>query len=151
MVSGDSWSSAERWPEFSANLKNLVDPSKNLVFQAHIYFDKDASGAYRKSYDEEAASPETGIKRAEPFLQWLKENNLKGFVGEYGVPDDDPRWLQTLDNFLAYLKKNGINGSYWAAGPWWGKYRLAIEPKDNTDRPQMPVLIKYQFAGQKDK
>ena len=150
MVSGDSWSSAERWPEFSANLKNLKDPSSNLVFQAHVYFDNDASGSYKKSYDDEEATLITGVQRVEPFVKWLKENNLKGFVGEYGVPDDDSRWLKTLDNFLAYLKENSINGCYWAAGPWWGKYRLAIEPKDNIDRPQMPVLTKYPFADKKE-
>lgn len=149
MVSGDSWSSAVRWLQFSADLKDLKDPSKNLVFQAHIYFDEDASGGYKKSYDEEKTTPMTGVERAKPFIKWLKENKLKGFVGEYGVPDDDPRWLTTLDNLLGYLKENSINGCYWSSGPWWGKYKLAIEPRDNIDRPQMQVLIKYQFADKR--
>ncbi|KAA8484724.1 aryl-phospho-beta-D-glucosidase BglC (GH1 family) [Arcticibacter tournemirensis] len=146
MVGGDSWSSAERWPLFSDNLKNLVDPSNNLIFESHIYFDKDASGAYKRSYDEEGTTPSTGITRAEPFVKWLKMNKLRGFVGEYGVPDDDPRWLVTLDNFLNYLKSNCIGGAYWSAGPWWHKYKLAIEPVNGIDRPQMPVLVKYQTA-----
>lgn len=144
LVGGDSWSSAERWPQYSDNLKNLVDPASNLVFEFHVYFDEDASGSYKRSYDEEKATPYTGIERTKPFIKWLKENNFRGFAGEYGVPDDDPRWLVALDNFLAYLKENDINGTYWSAGPWWGKYRLAIEPKDGVDRPQMAILEKYK-------
>ncbi|TYR37755.1 cellulase family glycosylhydrolase [Sphingobacterium phlebotomi] len=146
MVGGDSWSSAERWVEASDNLKTLKDPANNLIFEAHIYFDKDASGGYKKSYEEEEATPTIGVERAKPFVTWLKENNFKGFVGEYGVPDNDPRWLVTLDNMLRYLQQNNVNGTYWSAGPWWGKYLLAIEPRDGMDRPQIKVLEKYKYA-----
>jgi endoglucanase len=51
------------------------------------------------------------------------------------VPDDDPRWLAVLDEFLAALQANGVGGTYWAAGPWWGSYRLSVEPRDGRDRP----------------
>lgn len=147
MVGGDSWSSAERWVQSSDNLKTLKDPANNLIFEAHIYFDKDASGSYKKSYEEEEATPTIGIERAKPFVDWLKKNKFKGFVGEYGVPDNDPRWLITLDNMLKYLQENNINGAYWSAGPRWGKYVLAIEPRDGVDRPQMKVLEKYRYAN----
>lgn len=143
VVGGDSWSSAARWPVASDNLKTLNDPSDNLVFEAHVYFDNDASGAYDGTYDVEGATPQTGVDRVAPFVNWLKQNGKQGFVGEYGVPDDDARWLTTLDNMLAYLKSNCVNGTYWAAGPWWGSYRLAVEPIGGTDRPQMAVLEKY--------
>lgn len=143
MVEGDSWASAARWMEFSDSLKYLKDPANKLMFEAHIYFDEDASGTYKRSYDEEQTTPMTGVERARPFVEWLKKNNFKGIIGEYGVPDDDPRWLVTLDNMLAYLEENGVGGTYWAAGPWWNKYRLAIEPRNNEDRPQMKVLMKY--------
>ena len=148
MVGGDSYSSAARWMTESDNLKQLKDPANNLIFEAHIYFDRDASGFYKGSYDEEKASPTIGIERATPFLNWLKANKFKGFIGEYGVPDNDPRWLVTLDKFLAFLKANGINGTYWAAGPWWGNYTLAIEPKDGKDRPQMETLMRYKHTKQ---
>ena len=143
VVGGDSFSSAERWLVASDNLKNLVDPSDNIIFEAHIYFDADASGKYLGSYDEEGCTPDRGIERAEPFVNWLKTNGFRGFIGEYGVPDNDPRWLETLDNMLNYLKNNCINGTYWAAGPWWPTYPLAIEPRNGQDRPQLPTVIKY--------
>lgn len=87
------------------NLKHLSDPSDNLIYEAHVYFDADASGSYEYSYDEEKTSPNTGIERIKAFVEWLKQNKLRGFVGEYGVPDNDPRWLVTLNNFLSYLKE----------------------------------------------
>lgn len=148
MVGGDSYSSAARWLTDSDNLKNLKDPANNLIFEAHIYFDRDASGFYKGSYEEEKASPSIGIERATPFLNWLKANKFKGFIGEYGVPDDDARWLVTLDKFLAFLKANGINGTYWAAGPWWGNYKLAIAPKEGQDRPQLETLMRYKHTYQ---
>ncbi|MFT2008287.1 cellulase family glycosylhydrolase [Pontibacter sp. 13R65] len=147
VVGGDSWSSPVRWPAASDNLKNLVDPSDNLIFEAHVYFDDDASGKYDQAYDGEQANPTIGITRSAPFVKWLRDNGLKGFMGEYGVPDDDPRWLVALDNMLEYLRNNCINGTYWSAGPWWHTYRLAVEPIGGVDRPQMAVLEKYKTAN----
>lgn len=150
VVSGDEFSSAKRWKECSDNLKTLVDPSNNLIFQAHVYFDFDTSGNYSKSYDEDGANPQTGVARLRPFIEWLKENNVRGFVGEYGVPAGDGRWLDILDSALKYLQENGVNGTYWSAGPRWGDYPLAIHPTDNytKDRPQLETLLKYKSTQQ---
>jgi endoglucanase len=81
---------------------------------------------------------------------------VRGFIGEYGVPDTDTRWLVTMDRFLAYLQENNMSSAYWAGGPWWGKYALSIEPQDARakadvdaaktappDRPQMLILRQY--------
>ncbi|WP_067145360.1 cellulase family glycosylhydrolase [Pseudotamlana agarivorans] len=143
IVGGDSWSSAERWMTYSDNLKNLSDPSNKLIYEAHVYFDKDASGTYPNNYDADGAYPNIGIDRVTPFVNWLQANNLKGFIGEYGIPANDSRWLTVLDNFLSYLNQNCINGTYWAGGPWWGNYILSVEPEANTDKPQMAILEKY--------
>jgi len=75
----------------------LVDPSDNLIFQAHLYFDKDYSGQYLNSYDADGVTANTGVERAKYFVEWLKRYNKRGLLGEYGVPDDDPRWLETLE------------------------------------------------------
>lgn len=147
IVGGDSWSSAEFWPLFSDNLKNLSDPSNNLTFEAHVYFDNDSSGRYYQSYDDEGAYPDKGIDRVNPFLDWLETNDLNGFVGEYGVPGNDARWLTMLDNLLLHLESKGINGTYWAGGPWWGDYILSIEPGNGNDKPQMAIIQKYPKAN----
>lgn len=146
IVGGDSWSSAERWPTVSDDLKNLYDPANKLIFEAHVYFDDDASGIYRKSYHEENANPYKGIERVQPFIKWLKDNNAKGFIGEFGVPDNDDHWLVCLDYFLAYLQMKGINATYWAAGPRWNKYPLSIQDNNGEDRPQMKIVQKYLWT-----
>ena len=142
LVPGDSWSGAWTWPKANANLA-VRDPADNFMYEAHQYFDKDGSGSYKRTYDQDGATPTIGAERVKPFVDWLKERKARGFLGEYGVPDNDPRWLAVLDHFLAALKENGIGGTYWAAGPWWGTYALSVEPRNGQDRPQMAVLLKY--------
>ncbi len=143
LVAGDSYSSAERWMQYSNNLKNLSDPSNKLIFEAHVYFDQDASGLYVNNYENEGAYPNIGIDRVKPFVNWLSINNLNGFIGEYGVPANDSRWLVVLNNFLSYIKANCINGTYWAGGPWWGNYILSLEPALGLDKPQMNTLLNH--------
>jgi endoglucanase len=145
IVGGDHWSSAMRWKEVSDNLKYLYDPGYNLIFEAHVYFDKDGSGVYRNSFDKEEAFSYIGVERLQPFVTWLRENNLQGFVGEYGVPANDGRWFECLDHLLSYMKECGISGTYWAAGSKWNNYILSVQPKDNykSDMPQTKILVKY--------
>ncbi|KAA6301621.1 MAG: Endoglucanase [Candidatus Ordinivivax streblomastigis] len=146
IVGGNHWSSADRWQQVSDELKLLYDPAHHLIFEAHVYFDEDASGIYRRSYDEEKANPFIGVERLRPFVKWLKENKLKGFVGEYGIPPDDERWAVCLNHLLAYMHSQGINGTYWAAGAKWNNYILGVQPRNNytQDMPQLKTLVKYK-------
>ena len=68
---------------------------------------------------------------------------------EFGIPNNDSRWLTVMDNFLQYLNENNIGGCYWAAGRWWKDYPLSIEPTGSTDKPQMNLFAKY--LGQNNK
>jgi endoglucanase len=143
MIGGNSWSSADRWPQVSDSLRFLADPRNNLMFEAHQYFDSDASGTYAQTYDAQGANDSIGVKRIAHFVTWLETYNKRGFVGEYGVPGNDSRWNTTLDKFLNYLDQHRIGGTYWGGGPWWGSYALSVEPSGNLDKPQMSVLSKY--------
>ncbi len=146
IVSGDGWSSPGVFAAPGSGsdvLKNLSDPSNKLIFQAHTYFDKNNSGTYQGSYDAEGGYPARGVDRVKPFIDWLKANNKKGFIGEYGIPANDAKWLVVLDNFLRYIQDNCVNGTYWAGGPWWGTYPLSIEPANGADKPQMGVVKNY--------
>ncbi|WP_462382998.1 cellulase family glycosylhydrolase [Pseudomonas sp. Marseille-QA0892] len=142
MIEGNAWASAANWPWWNKSLLNLKDPADNLIFQAHLYFDGNDGGSYKK-FDVTTVNANYGVERVKPFVQWLKDNNKKGFIGEFGVPGDDPRWFPIMEGMLAYLKENCIPATYWAAGRSWGNYRLAIEPKNGADRPQWSVLKKY--------
>jgi endoglucanase len=142
MVPGDGYSAAHVWPDNNPNL-SVVDPANNFMYEAHVYFDSDASGQYLNDYDSDGAYPEIGIDRVDVFIQWLDDNNARGFIGGYGVPDTDERWLDVLSMFLAHLQANDLPGTYWAGGPWWGDYPLSVEPRGGKDRPQMKILTKY--------
>ena len=128
MIEGESYSNSYTWVKNNDKLKNLKDPSNNIIYNAHCYFDEDFSGSYKKNYDESHITEQTGIEYIKPFIDWLKLNNKKGFVGEFGIPKDDQRWLIVFDNFLKYLILNKISGSYWAAGSWWKNYPLSLHP-----------------------
>lgn len=138
-VEGDRWASTFHWRKVNEDFL-IEDPADKLVYEGHLYLDKDFSGRYAK---DEKVDPMLGVERARPFVEWLKENNLKGFLGEYGVPGHSESMLIAMDNLLGYLNENCIPSAYWAGGPGWGKYVLAVEPVDGKDRPQMNVMQKH--------
>jgi endoglucanase len=146
-VEGDDWSNAERWPRSNSSLNLLDDPARRIIFSAHQYFDRNTSGQYTLSFDKDGATPDIGAKRLAPFVNWLRSHRLKGHIGEYGIPYDDPRWLPVLDNFLIAANANRdvlIGTTYWAAGDWADTYALTVQPAKGgwTDRPQLKILMK---------
>ncbi len=145
-VEGASYSSAARWHWYADKLLDLRDPSDNIVFSAHVYLDKDASGRYVEKTDKNF-DLNVGIKRVTPFINWLKKNGKRGHIGELGVPPNDARWLQAMDRTLAHLQKHCIPTTYFAAGPAWGNHFLSVEPKNGKEKPQWKVLKKYVGKG----
>jgi endoglucanase len=150
LVEGTQWASAYWWPWDNGNLR-IKDPANKLLYEAHLYFDNDGSGRYLKSYVGEGAYPNVGIDRVQPFLTWLRQNNARGLIGEFGVPNNDPRWLVVLDKFLTYLRAAGIPGTYWnytfrsASGPlWWPVHDpMSIRLDNGQANPQMGILSKH--------
>lgn len=146
-VGGDSWSSAERWQQTHGGQSWINDPADNFYYEAHLYFDQDASGRYFQGYDQElSANPnllQIGPQRLQPFRDWCAANEVQCFLGEYGVPSNDSRWLAVLDNLLDALDDAGIGGTYWAAGHWWGSYALSVHPSGNQAKPQLAVLQQH--------
>jgi endoglucanase len=64
-------------------------------------------------------------------------------VGQFGIPDTDPRWLKLTEVFLKYLADNKMNANYWASGKRWNGNPLSIYPLAQTDRPQITALQAY--------
>lgn len=146
-IEGRSWSSSYRWPQHNDPLLALEDPADNLIFSAHAYIDSNSSGQYKEGPGDDFDLM-AGVKRVTPFVNWLIEHGKRGHIGEFGVPGDDSRWLQAMDNLLAFLQQHCIPMTYWAAGPSWGTYKLSVEPRAGEDRPQWAVLEKY--VGHRD-
>jgi len=143
-VAGDRWSSAYHWPSYNTQLVSdpwMRDPKNNLIYEAHLYLDKDFSGSYANR--GAVYGPMTGVDRAKPFVEWLRKHRLRGFIGEHGAPDYSPSAIVATDNLLKYLGQNCIPSTYWAAGPWWGDYALSLDVNNGKARPQLPVLRKH--------
>ncbi|QWV19342.1 glycoside hydrolase family 5 protein [Stutzerimonas zhaodongensis] len=143
-VAGDRFSSAWHWPQSNTQLITdpwMRDPNNNLIFEAHMYLDRDTSGMYVDK--TETFAPELGINRAKPFVDWLRTNNLRGFIGEMGVPNYAPDAIVAMDNLLGYLRENCVPLTYWAGGPWWGNYILALDVAGGAEQPQLAVLRKH--------
>lgn len=143
-VAGDRFSSAWHWPQSNTQLIAdpwMRDPNNNLIFEAHMYLDRDTSGMYVDK--TETFAPELGINRAKPFVDWLRTNNLRGFIGEIGVPNYAPDAIVAMDNLLGYLRENCVPLTYWAGGPWWGNYILALDVAGGAEQPQLAVLRKH--------
>jgi aryl-phospho-beta-D-glucosidase BglC (GH1 family) len=149
-VEGDGWANAHNWSTSSNANLHIQDPANNIVYEAHLYFDKDKSGTYKNGYDQEGAYPNIGVDRAQSFLDWLDANDYKGFIGEFSVPDNDPRWLTVLENFLTEVEARGVDAAYWGAGPWWGDYPMALRAPDGSANPQLDVLDDYFVSESSD-
>lgn len=160
-VEGDHWSSAASWVRVNGDL-DIQDPSDNLVYSAHTYFDRDSSGVHY-SWEEEVAAgdqlqdppgeltTDIGVRRVTGFADWLREKGFRGQIGEVGTGNDHPAWLETLDRTLAFCQSRDIGVTYWTAGAWYRNYPMGIEPQaDGRDTVQMAVLTKYSGGASPD-
>ena len=143
-VEGDGGASVAEWLTYNSNL-HITDPANNLVYEAHSYFEPMSTGDYTVTYDQGGGYPSMGVDDIQPFVQWLEQTGNRGFMGEFGVPDNDPRWLTVLGNFLDALQADGISGTYWnyrTTGTWYNS--IEINPLvPGQDRAQMAVLTEH--------
>jgi endoglucanase len=146
LVAGDGWSNAHRFPEVNGARAWIKDATGQIAYEAHCYFDHDNSGKYELDYDEELTRDSRLEERAEarlaPFVRWCQQNRVRGFLGEYGIPASDERWLKVLARFLHALDDAGMDSCYWAAGERWGNYPLSIQPRRDFRKaaPQLKVV-----------
>jgi hypothetical protein len=123
----------------------IADSANNYAFEVHQYLDGDSSGGTTN-----IVNANIGVTRISGFTQWLKTNNRKGFLGEFGAANSmvgPNSWQiadETLTNMLTHIQTNAdvwLGWSWWAAGPWWGEYMFTLEPASGgADRAVMPIL-----------
>jgi Ca2+-binding RTX toxin-like protein len=147
-IEGEGWSAAHTWQTYNANLI-INDPANKLIYQAHGYYDDNNSGTYNETYEGEGAHPMIGVERLTPFVEWLKANNLKGMIGEFGVPSNDPRWLEVQKNTLDFMAANGLDSTAWGGGAWGTDYHHYAARSGSPDSAYMDLLEAY-FNKYKD-
>ncbi len=163
LIPGNQWTGAWSWDATwygGANAEymlNIVDPSANFAFEVHQYMDDNCSGSSSGITNND---PMIGVKRLTSFTNWLKQHNLKGFLGEFAVANSrigdgqDDVGDEVIENMLNYIEENSnvwIGWAWWAGGPWWGEYRFTLEPTNlgqldqGPDRPAMDVLQTFLY------
>jgi endoglucanase len=146
IVPGNGWTGGYSWygngygtPNAVA-LLNITDPGNNVLFEAHQYFDADASGT-----SGQCMSASIGRERLAPWVKWLREHGKKGFLGEFAVANN-PTCMAAAKDMLDYVNASSdviVGWQWWGGGPWWGDYQFALDPSGGKDRPQMTLLEPY--------
>lgn len=140
-VEGNAYSGAWSWTDNNSNLKALTDPQDKIVYEMHQYLDSDSSGT-----SETCVSSTIGKERLTSATEWLKNNNKKGFIGEFagGVNSDCETAVKGM---LSYMSDNSdvwMGAEWWSAGPWWGDYMYSLEPTDGPAyETYLPILKEY--------
>ncbi|ETS76277.1 Endoglucanase 1 [Pestalotiopsis fici W106-1] len=118
IMPGNSWTGGHAWTEgtdpSSAVMNQFNDPLNNTAIDIHEYLDVDFSG----SHLECVSDPATNLAA---LTAWLKENNLKAFITEFGGSNSTS--CQTMvPDMVNYMAENPeyIGWTAWAAGPFWG-------------------------------
>lgn len=151
-VPGNAWTGAHSWYQDwygtpnAVALLDFVDPGDNYVIEVHQYFDINYDGWLQSGEQEDCISTDGSVQLQE-FTNWLAENNMRGFLGEFaGINNEACR--QAVDGALKFIEDNSehwLGWAWWAGGPWWtweDNY-LVIEPSGTTDAPQMQWLEPY--------
>ena len=112
---GNSWTGGHAWTEGGAEassnwLQKLVDPLKNTAIDIHEYLDEDFSGGH-------TACAQDPVKNLQALTAWLKENNLKAFITEFGG-SNTTGCHDMLNTMLTYMEDNPeyLGWTAWAAG-----------------------------------
>lgn len=151
LLSGTNYDGAWGWVYWgSGKLLNVKDPINNLVYQVHMY--GDGQGGFGKT-----VLPWTTLKpQIDEYTNWMKANKVRGFFGELGVPNSDPKSGAVLTSWLQYLEDNRDKGdgnggfigwTYYWAGSFEGIQTINLEPNFKTtpptDAPLMDVVRKF--------
>jgi endoglucanase len=148
-IAGCDYSSAANWVANgnAAALESYYDPARNAVFEAHCYFDADASGT-------KAACVSNSRSRLVSATTWARANGVKLLLGEFGAGNPAVNGQQIcgveMPGALAYMKANKDAWYGWTAyfgGDMWGAaFPFTIDPANYTtadDNGQMTMLLPY--------
>src|ERR1035438_2519341 len=86
LVPGNNWTGAHSWTsggdKSSAKcVLTVQDPLDYWAIEVHQYVDDDNSGTHKA-----VTSPTIGSERLKKFVDWCRQNKMRAFLGEFGVP-----------------------------------------------------------------
>lgn len=139
-------SNAELFSRDNFAKAGITDLSKILI-NVHQYLDSDYSGTHDVCITDLTTTGKDGYN-LNAFVDYLKQNQLKAIVTEFGAGKDQTTCKQALAGFLDYLKNNAatpeknygfVGWTIWSAGHGWGDYNLRVKPESY----QMDVIQNY--------
>lgn len=156
LIQGNGFSGAHSWFQDwygTANasaMLDIVDPGHNLAFEVHQYLDNEGSLETRYSgLTDHVESATVAVEKLAPFTDWLRMNQLRGFLGEIGAPSSE-LGVEALFNGIQHVEQNSdvwLGWALWAGGPWWddpnagSRYHLSVNPlPDGSTAPQLAAL-----------
>ncbi len=154
LVQGNGYSGAHSWeqgwygtPNSVAMLGIQADP--NLAFEVHQYVDNNPGNDNDYSgLTDNVESATIAAEKLAGFTDWLRANNLRGFLGEIGTPSSE-LGVQAMFNGVGFVEENHdvwLGWAVWAGGPWWDDesidkhYHLSVNPYEGEMAPQLAAL-----------
>jgi endoglucanase len=145
LVPSGRWSGAHEWDKpfdglsAASAFRNFQDPLNNYVIELHQYTDSNFSGTSANCMD-----PARLRDILAKVTTWAKQEKKRFLLGEFGVAKST-ECLATLQAMLEAMQDSSAwqGWTYWSAGPWWGNYPLSIQPQNNQEAPQIPILRQY--------
>ncbi len=145
LVPGNQWTGAHAWfadyygtPNAEAML-GIEDPANHYALELHQYFDANYAGT-----SDSCVSETVGVEAVQPVTRWLREQNLQGFLGEFGG-SIDPVCLKAVDNLLTHLGEHPdewLGWTVWASTEW--NIQHNVRPLNDDDEPlQLRVLARH--------
>ncbi|MBX3017868.1 MAG: cellulase family glycosylhydrolase [Bdellovibrionaceae bacterium] len=139
LVPGTWWSGAHSWIASGNAAEWSGFSDVNFAYEVHQYLDSDSSGTHAECHPGVSA-------RLDDFMTWVKNENAKGFLGEFGWSQD----ASCPAEVSAFMTKLGdtdawMGWSYWTAGPWMDNYMFSVQPTGLgtgtvVDKPPLTVL-----------
>ena len=123
-----------------------VSDLSNIIINVHQYLDSDYSGTHDTCLQDLTTTGSNGFN-LDAFVTYLKDNQFKAMVTEFGAGTDSSSCTTPLNQFVQYMKDNtATNKEYgflgwtiWSTGHGWGAYNLLVTPTSY----QMGVLSTY--------
>jgi endoglucanase len=154
LVEGNGFSGGHSWLDNWYGTSNAtamlgIAADANLAFEVHQYVDNNpGTDADYSGTTDNVESPTIAAEKLVGFTDWLRANNLRGFLGEIGTPDS-PLGTQAMFNGINFVENNAdvwLGWTLWSGGPWWDngdddRYLLSLNPyEDGTPAAQIFAL-----------
>jgi endoglucanase len=98
---GTNYTGAHSWMASGNSIfAEVIDPADRFAIEVHQYFDDNSSGT-----TPEVSSGSCGSDRLRTFQQWVRENKLKAFLGEFGAAAN-PASLNALSDICQEMSAN---------------------------------------------